>query len=53
MELDIHSAMVSFSSWAPNASGRVEPTRLLPTMTRPADRYLDPDQRDFFYLTLR
>jgi len=29
------------------------PTKLLPNMNRPADRYLVPDQRDFFYLTLR
>jgi len=53
MELDIHSAMVSFSSWAPSAPGHVVPAKLLPNMSRPADRYLAPDQRDFFYLTLR
>jgi hypothetical protein len=52
MELDMHRGMVSFSSWQP-AGGRMRPTKLLPTMTRPADRYLAPDQRDFFYLTLR
>lgn len=53
MELDIHSAMASFASWAPSASGSVTPTKLLPGMHRPADRYLAPDQRDFFYLRLR
>jgi hypothetical protein len=53
MELDIHSALVSFASWAPSAAGRVEATKLLPGMSRPADRYLAADQRDFFYLTLR
>ncbi|MHB8188678.1 MAG: hypothetical protein ACYDDU_21970 [Dermatophilaceae bacterium] len=53
MELDIHSALVSFASWAPSLTRRVVPTRLLPGMERPADRYLAADQRDFFYLTLR
>ena len=52
MELDIHSALVSFASWAPSPTGRVEPTKLLPGMDRPANRYLAADQRDFFYLTL-
>ena len=53
MELDIHTVMVSFSSWAPSARGSVTPTKLLPQMNRSADRYLAADQRDFFYLTLR
>ena len=53
MELDIHSNMVSFSSWTPTSTGSVTPTKLLPDMQRPADRYLAVDQRDFFYLTLR
>ena len=53
MELDIHPSTVSFASWAPAPTGRVVPTNLLPTFDRPADRYLAPDQRDFFYLTLR
>ncbi len=53
MELDIHSALVSFASWAPTLTGRARPTKLLPGMERPANRYLAPDQRDFFYLTLR
>jgi len=53
MELDIHSALVSFASWAPNLTGRPRPTKLLPGLERPANRYLAPDQRDFFYLTLR
>jgi hypothetical protein len=52
MELDIHSALVSFASWAPSPAGKVEPTKLLPGMDRPAGRYLAPDQRDFFYVTL-
>ena len=54
MELDIHSNMPSFSSWIPTEGGpTVAPVKLLPAMHRPADRYLAPDQRDFFYLTLR
>jgi hypothetical protein len=53
MELDIHSALVSFASWTPSVPGHVVPTKLLPGMERPAGRYLSTDQRDFFYLTLR
>jgi hypothetical protein len=53
MELDVHSALVSFASWVPSSTGSVVPTKLLPEMNRPADRYLAADQRDFFYLTLR
>lgn len=53
MELDIHSNMDSFSSWLPTSgSATPTPTKLLPDMSRPADRYLAPDQRDFFYLTV-
>jgi hypothetical protein len=52
MELDIHSALVSFASWTPSVPGHVVPTKLLPGMERPAGRYLSADQRDFFYLTL-
>jgi hypothetical protein len=55
MELDIHSGMNSFSTFAPapgTTAGAVG-TKLLPGMTRPADRYLVPDQRDFFAVTLR
>jgi hypothetical protein len=53
MQLDIHPGMDSFSSWRPAAGATSMPTKLLPAMTRPADRYLVPDQRDFFYLTVR
>lgn len=52
MELDVHPGMASFASWTADL-GRPVPVKLLPGMTRPADRYLVPDQRDFFYLTLR
>jgi hypothetical protein len=53
MQLDIHPGMDSFSAWRTDGSKTMQPTKLLPTMTRPADRYLVPDQRDFFYLTTR
>ena len=52
MELDIHNGMQSFASWRPGPQGTPAPSKLLPTMTRPADRYVSPDQRDFFYLTV-
>jgi hypothetical protein len=51
MELDMHSGMEFFSSWSADASGVPQPQRLLPTMSGPADRYIRPDQRDFFYFT--
>lgn len=51
MELDIHNGMQSFATWESGAHATLKPTRLLPTMTPPADRYLVADQRDFFYLT--
>jgi hypothetical protein len=52
MELDIHNGMQSFASWRPGPQGTPTPTKLLPTMTSGADRYVSPDQRDFFYLTV-
>ncbi|MDJ0319936.1 phosphodiester glycosidase family protein [Pseudarthrobacter sp. PS3-L1] len=52
MELDIHNGQVNFSSWASNATTST-PTELLPNMTTSPDRYLSPDQRDFFYLTVK
>jgi hypothetical protein len=46
MELDINSYWVSFNTYgAPD--GR-EPTKLLSETERPATRYLEPDDRDFF-----
>jgi hypothetical protein len=49
MELDIHPEMVSFNSYHSGAA----PVKLLPTMSSPATRYLNPDQRDFFVVALR
>jgi hypothetical protein len=54
MELDIHSAMVSFNIEQP-VSGNlsVNSRKLLPSMSSPVDRYLSADQRDFFYVVAR
>ncbi|WP_127131864.1 phosphodiester glycosidase family protein [Georgenia sp. SYP-B2076] len=52
MELDIHKGKVAFASWHPVGAGVAAPKRLLPDMPSLPDRYLAPDQRDFFYLTL-
>ena len=52
MELDIHNGHVFFASWPGPAHGSASPTKLLPTMTQAANRYISPDQRDFFYLTV-
>jgi hypothetical protein len=51
MELDIHSGMEFFSSWSSDGAGGSTPQRLMPAMVGPADRYVRPDQRDFFYFT--
>ncbi|HEX5526484.1 MAG TPA: phosphodiester glycosidase family protein [Solirubrobacterales bacterium] len=46
MELDINEDWTSFISY--RHPGAVEPSNLLPEMFRPATRYLEPDERDFF-----
>jgi hypothetical protein len=46
MELDINSYWVSFITYG--APGAADPVNLLPDMERPATRYLEPDDRDFF-----
>ena len=46
MELDINSYWVSFNTYG--ASGGLDPTKLLAETERPAERYLSPDERDFF-----
>jgi hypothetical protein len=48
MQLHIHSDMVTFNTYQPGPG----PTKLLPAMVSPADRYLQPDQRDFFAVSL-
>ncbi len=51
MELDINSYWVSFNTYA--QPGAQEPSKLLEGMERPAERYLTPDDRDFFAVYLR
>jgi Phosphodiester glycosidase len=51
LELDINEDWTSFISYRrPQAAS---PSNLLPEMFRPADRYLTPDERDFFAVYLR
>jgi hypothetical protein len=51
MELDINSYWVSFNTYA--EPGARQPSKLLGGMERPAERYLSPDDRDFFAVYLR
>jgi hypothetical protein len=51
VELDINSYWVSLNTYA--ATGARRASRLLPGMNRPAQRYLTPDDRDFFAVYLR
>jgi hypothetical protein len=53
MELDIHGGMVDLFSYAHDGTGQLAGTPLLPTMSGAANRYLVPDQRDFFAITAR
>ena len=46
MELDINSYWISFNTYA--APGALRPGKLLAETERPATRYLEPDDRDFF-----
>ena len=46
MELDINEDWVSFNTY--RRPGAVDPSKLLPEIYRPDDRYLTPDERDFF-----
>jgi hypothetical protein len=49
MELDIHDPVVTCNLYEPDPAhpGSVIARKLIPTMQRPATRYLQPDQRDF------
>jgi hypothetical protein len=51
MQLDINSYWTTFNSYGEPGAG--SPSSLLPTMTRPATRYLSVDDRDFFAVYLR
>jgi hypothetical protein len=55
MQLDIHSGWLSFNVYQPKARQGTEltATRLNRYMTRPAARYLTPDDRDFVAAFLR
>jgi hypothetical protein len=46
LELDINEDWVSFNTY--RRPGARDPSSLLPEIYRPADRYLTPDERDFF-----
>jgi hypothetical protein len=51
MELDINSYWTNFISY--RRAGARGPANLLLSMTRPANRYLTPDDRDFFAVYVR
>jgi hypothetical protein len=51
MQLDINSFWVSLITYAQPGAG--SPSNLLPDMSRPASRYLAPDDRDFFAVYAR
>ena len=53
MELDINSDWVTFTEFANGADGRPQPTNLLASMMRPADRYLTSGTRDFIEIDAR
>lgn len=51
MELDINYEWTTFNFYG--ALGALDPAKLLPDMSRPATRYLSPDDRDFFAIYAR
>jgi hypothetical protein len=51
MELDINYEWTTFNFYGTFGAG--EPAKLLPDMSRPAARYLSPDDRDFFAVYAR
>jgi hypothetical protein len=51
MELDINYEWTTFNFYRTFGAG--DPTKLLPGMSRPATRYLSPDDRDFFAVYAR
>lgn len=53
MQLDIHNEMVTFLAYPDGAAHTLIGVKLLPNMPGSRDRYLVPDQRDFFEVTLR
>lgn len=53
MQLDMHTEMVDFLTYPAGADHAAYGVKLLPDMAGGANRYLLPDQRDFFAVTLR
>ncbi|MFL5738400.1 MAG: phosphodiester glycosidase family protein [Actinomycetota bacterium] len=53
MELDINTEWASAMYYTGHGAGRPTPHKLLASMYQGADRYLIPDQRDFFAMYLR
>lgn len=51
LELDINEDWTSFITYRHPGAG--EPSNMLPEMFRPPERYLTPDERDFFAVYLR
>jgi hypothetical protein len=51
IELDINEDWTSFISY--RHPGALDPSNLLPEMFRSPDRYLEPDERDFFAVYLK
>jgi Phosphodiester glycosidase len=51
MELDINYEWTTFNFYGTFGAG--DPSKLLPDMSRPATRYLSPDDRDFFAVYAR
>jgi hypothetical protein len=53
MQLDINHGFITFNTYKQVTPGVVHGTKLLGTMSTPADRYLVPDDRDFVALYRR
>jgi hypothetical protein len=53
MELDINTDWVSLTIFAPDGHGGLGASNLLPSMVRPADRYLTDGTRDFIEIDTR
>ena len=51
MELDINYEWITFNFYGTFGAGN--PSKLRPGMSRPATRYLSPDDRDFFAVYVR
>ena len=53
MELDINTWWISLTVFMPDGHGGLQPSNLLPSMVRPADRYLSAGTRDFVEIDAR